>query len=148
MSGIIFDTSIYISALRQGDISTFSSRRAVRKGEMAERPLWLSVVVLEELYAGARDKKLKKLLARLEKDFERAGRLLVPLQSDWTASGQVLSRIGEKYGYEEVGRARMTNDALIAMSAARHGITVLTVNDDDYAMIGEFRAFKWERHPV
>jgi predicted nucleic acid-binding protein len=145
LSGILFDTSVYISALRRGDVSILSSRRAARRGEAQDRPLWLSVVVLEELYVGARDKRLKKLLAHFERDFERAGRLLVPLQSDWTASGQVLALIGEKYGYEEVGRARMTNDALIAMSASRNGVTVLTVNDDDYRIIAEFRPFEWER---
>ena len=88
---------------------------------------------------------MRKLLARLERDFERAGRLLVPLQSDWTAAGQVLALVGEKYGYEEVGRARMTNDALIAMSASRNGIIVRTMNDDDYRKIAEFRPFEWER---
>ena len=145
MPGILFDTSVYISALRQGDAALLLSRRASRKGEAQDRPLWLSVVVLEELLVGARDRRMKKLLSHLERDFERAGRLLVPLQSDWTASGQVLALIGEKYGYEEVGRARMTNDALIAMSAARQGITVLTINDDDYRKIAEFRPFDWER---
>lgn len=145
MPGILFDTSVYISALRQGDASLLSSRRASRKGEAQDRPLWLSVVVLEELLVGARDRRMKKLLSHLERDFERAGRLLVPLQSDWTASGQVLALIGEKYGYEEVGRARMTNDSLIAMSAARQGITVLTINDADYRKIAEFRPFEWER---
>jgi predicted nucleic acid-binding protein len=145
LSGILFDTSVYISALRRGDLSILSSRRAVRRGEAKDSPLWLSVVVLEELYVGAQDRRMKKLLAHLEKDFERAGRLLVPLQSDWTAGGQVLALIGKKHGYEEVGRARMTNDALIAMSAARQGITVLTINDEDYRMIAEFRPFEWER---
>jgi predicted nucleic acid-binding protein len=145
LAGILFDTSVYIYALRQGNASILSSRRASRKGEAQDRPLWLSVVVLEELLVGAQDGRMKKLLSHLERDFERAGRLLVPLQSDWTASGQVLALIGEKYGYEEVGKARMTNDALIAMSAARQGITVLTINDDDYRKIADFRLFEWER---
>lgn len=57
----------------------------------------------------------------------------------------MLALIGEKHGYEEVGRARMTNDALIAMSASRNGIVVLTMNDDDYRKIAEFRPFEWER---
>lgn len=88
---------------------------------------------------------MKKLLARLKRDFERAGRLLVPLQSDWTASGQVLALIGEKHGYEEVGRARMTNDALIAISASRNETVVQTMNDDYFRKIAEFRPFEWER---
>ena len=145
MPGILFDTSIYIAALRRGNASVLSSRRAVRSGESQDRPLWLSAVVLEELLVGARDAAMKKLLARLERDFERAGRLLVPQQSDWTATGHVLALIGEKYGYEEVGRARMTNDALIAMSASRNGIVVQTMNDNDYRKIAEFRPFEWER---
>jgi predicted nucleic acid-binding protein len=145
LPGILFDTSVYIAALRRGNALILSSRHAARSGEAQERPLWLSAVVLEELLVGARDGVMKKLLARLEKDFERAGRLLVPLQSDWTASGQVLALIGEKHGYEEVGRARMTNDALIAMSAFRNGIIVQTMNDDDYRKITEFRPFEWER---
>lgn len=144
MSGIIFDTSIYIAALRHGDASILTSRRATRRGETGESLLWLSVVVLEELYVGAQDNKLKKLLARLEKDFEGVKRLLVPLQSDWTACGQVLAHVGEKYGYEQVGRARLTNDALIAMTAARQGLTVITKNADDFKKLAEFRPFNWE----
>lgn len=145
MPGILFDTSVYISALRQGDTSLLLSRRAARSGETQEHPLWLSIVVLEELLVGASDRQMKKLLKHLEKDFERAGRLIIPIQTDWTATGQVLALIGEKYGYEKVGRARMTNDVLIAMSATRNGIVVQTINDDDYQMIAEFRPFKWER---
>jgi len=55
-----------------------------------------------------------------------------------------LAQIGAKYGYEEVGRARLTNDALIAMTAARHGFTVLTKNVTDFRRIAEFRPFQWE----
>jgi len=144
LSGVVFDTSIYISALRQGDVSIFSSRRASVKGEVKDHPLWLSAVVLEELYVGARDRRMKKLLARLENEFAKIGRLLVPLQSDWTASGQVLAMIGEKYGYEIVGRTRMTNDALIAMSIARNGLTIRTRNAEDFRKIAEFRPLEVE----
>ena len=82
-------------------------RRAAQREERTY-PLWLSTVVLEELYVGAQDRLLKKLLTRLENDFVKMKRILVRLQSDWTACGQVLALIGEKYGYEGVGQARMT----------------------------------------
>ena len=59
-------------------------------------------------------------------------------------AGQVLARVGEKYGYEQVGRTRMTNDALIAITAARHGFTVLTKNATDFEKIAEFWPFRWE----
>jgi predicted nucleic acid-binding protein len=144
MSGIVFDTSVYVSALRQSDASIFAARRAARKGEKETEPLWLSSVVLEELYVGAQSNRMKKLLARLERDFDKVKRLLVPIHTDWTDCGRVLSLVGEKHGYEQVGRARMTNDTLIAMSVLRNGFTVLTKNADDFKKIAEFRPFNWE----
>jgi predicted nucleic acid-binding protein len=144
VSGILFDTSVYISDLRQGSASLFTLRRTAHKVGESTRPLWLSAVVLEELHAGAQDRRLKKLLVRLENDFEKVKRVLVPLRSDWTACGQVLAQVGTKYGYEEIGRARLTNDALIAMTAARNGFIVLTKNAADFRRIAEFRPFRWE----
>jgi predicted nucleic acid-binding protein len=99
--------------------------------------------VLEELYAGTRPDN-SKTLERLERDFERAKRMLVPNLSDWTEAGRVLARLAQKYGYERIGQARLTNDALIAMGAARTGITVLTANQRDFARLAEFRPFAWQ----
>lgn len=137
MSGVIYDSSIYISSLRSGDISLFSRRRNLTE------TLWLSAVVLEELYVGAGRREIKKLLAKLERDFEKIGRLVVPNQSDWSICGQILASVGAKYGYESARRARMTNDCLIAMSVARNGFTVITKNASDFKQIAEFRPFNW-----
>jgi len=38
------------------------------------------------------------------------------------------------------GKGRLTNDALIAMSAGRLGITVITANGRDFGTLAEFRA--------
>ena len=81
----------------------------------------------------------------MEKEFVRVNRLLVPQQSDWRLSGEVLSQIGQQYGYELVRRARMTNDALIAMSVARNGFVVLSKNSQDFEQIAKFRPFKWQQ---
>lgn len=143
MSGIIFDTSVYITAFRLGDTSIMELRRASRKDGSAY-PLWLSAVVISELLIGASDKKSRKSLLDYEKEFSKINRMLVPIQLDWQLAGEVLAQVGEKYGYEQVGRTRMTNDALIAMSAARNGFTVLTKNADDFKKIAEFRPFSWE----
>lgn len=114
----------------------------------SEGPVWLSSVVLEELYAGTRPGD-HFVLDRMERDFERARRILVPNLTDWTVTGKVLARIGSKYGFESIGQARLTNDTLIAMSAARLGITVLTANKRDFARLAEFRPFQWEvRHTL
>ncbi|MGE0126511.1 MAG: type II toxin-antitoxin system VapC family toxin [Blastocatellales bacterium] len=144
MPGILFDTSVYISALRQGDASILSLRRAARTGEQHSRPLWLSIVVLEELYVGAVDAKARKAFDRLANDFDKVGRLLIPGRRDWSLAGQVLSKIGLKYGFDQVGKARLINDALIAMSAASHGFIILTKNPGDYRRIAEFHSVQWE----
>lgn len=143
MAGTIFDTSVYINALRRRDLSVFSQVR-IADEEGGNESLYLSAVVLEELYVGAVNEKLKKLLAKYENNFGNINRLLVPNQTDWTSGGRVLSHVGRKHGFEMIRRARMTNDCLIAMTAARHGLTVITHNAADFQIIAEFRPFKWK----
>jgi predicted nucleic acid-binding protein len=139
---IIFDTSIYIRSLRQNHVDILSERQSAKENK--NFPLWLSAVVLEELYVGASDKKALKTLNKFEKDFTKINRVLVPNQADWSISGQILNRIGEKYGFEKVGKARLTNDAILAASVARMGFLLLTANKKDFELIAEFRSFKFE----
>ncbi|MGC1436290.1 MAG: PIN domain-containing protein [Terriglobales bacterium] len=138
MQPALFDSSVYISALRRGDDAVLTLRRFA-----ATTPLWLSAVVLEELYAGAADSN-RQVVERLERDFDRAKRILVPNLSDWTQAGTVLARLAAKYDYERIGQGRMTNDALIAISAGRQGITVITANERDFRRLAEFRTFRWQ----
>jgi predicted nucleic acid-binding protein len=135
---VLFDSSMYITALRVGNDAALLLQRWAR-----ESPLWLSSVVLEELYAGANANDYP-ILEKLERDFERARRVLTPNLKDWTQAGRVLARLAQKYGYERIGQARLTNDALIATSAARAGITVLTVNQRDFARLAEFCPLQWQ----
>ncbi len=135
---VLFDSSMYITALRVGSDAARLLRRWAR-----ESPLWLSSVVLEELFAGANPNDYP-VLEKLEHDFDRAKRILVPSLSDWTQTGRVLARLAHKYGCERIGRARLTNDALIATSAARNGITVLTANQRDFARLAEFCPVQWQ----
>jgi len=43
-----------------------------------------------------------------------------------------------------IGKGRLTNDALIAMSAGRLGITVITGNTRDFGKLAEFKSFHWQ----
>jgi len=139
MQPILFDSSVYISALRRGSDAPLAPPRRLAP----DATLWLSSVVLEELYAGAGDRD-RHVVERLERDFERARRVLVPNLSDWTQTGRVLARLAAKYDYEQIGQGRLTNDALIAMSAGRLGITVITANKRDFSRLAEFRPFQWQ----
>ena len=56
----------------------------------------------------------------------------------------MLARLAAKYDYEQIGRGRLTNDALIAMSAGRSGITVITANARDFRKLAEFGSFQWQ----
>ena len=132
------DSAIYITAMRRGDKPILALRRYSENA-----PLWLSAVVLEELYAGAYDRAQREVEG-LERDFDRINRILVPTLNDWTRSGQVLARVAAKYHYENVGLGRLTNDALIATSAARIGARVVTANEKDFSRLAEFHAFQWE----
>jgi predicted nucleic acid-binding protein len=138
MQPALFDSSVYIAALRRGDDAALALRRFA-----TDAPLWLSAVVLEELYAGAAGRN-HKVVERLERDFDRAKRILVPTLRDWAQTGRVLARLAAKYHYEQIGQGRLTNDALIAMSAARLGIRVITANERDFSRLAEFRTFQWQ----
>jgi predicted nucleic acid-binding protein len=137
MQSALFDTSIYVSALRRGDAGTAVNRF------VAENDMWLSAVVLEELYAGAREGD-RHAVELIERRFDQENRILLPELDDWIQAGKVLSRLAAKYDYETIGRNRLTNDALMAMSAARAGVTVVTANVRDFRRLAEFRTFSWQ----
>ena len=134
---VLFDSSIYVRSLRDEGATGLALLRW-----LGPAPIWGSAVVLEELYAGVSSRD-HRIVQKLELEFERASRLLVPNQRDWSRAGQLLSRIAIKYGYESIGRSRLTNDALIAVSAARCGIEVITGNARDFARIAEFCPLQW-----
>jgi predicted nucleic acid-binding protein len=138
MGPVLLDTSIYITALRAGDDAVLQLRRFTPGA-----PVWLSSVVLEDLYAGVKPRD-SRIVERLERDFDKAGRILVPILNDWTLTGKVLARLAAKYGFEQIGRARLTNDALLAMSAARRGFTIITANERDFGRLAQFHPFRWQ----
>jgi predicted nucleic acid-binding protein len=138
MQPALFDTSVYVSALRRGNEAVLASRRIG-----ADCLLWLSSVVLAELCAGAHDPD-RHVVERLERDFGQSNRILVPNLHDWTQTGRVLYRLAARYHYEKIGQGRLVNDTLIAMSAGRKGITIITANERGFRRLAEFRPLRWQ----
>ena len=133
---VILDTSIYIPFINAG-----ISHPIFELGY--ETPLlYMSAVVIEELYAGASDTNTIKLLDRLYGTFENLSRLIVPESSDWQKAGKVIAKLGRKYGFEEKFLTKITNDVLIALSARKIGAVVVTNNMRDFLRIKEFVDFK------
>ncbi len=133
---VIIDTSVYIPFINKG-----TSHPLLELGQGV--PLFcMSAVVMEEMYAGAFDDESVKLLDKLYKTFDTAGRLVVPDAADWQKTGRIVAKLGQKYGYEEIFLARITNDILISLSARKIGAVVVTHNTKDFMRIKEFIDFQ------
>jgi predicted nucleic acid-binding protein len=132
----LFDTSVYVAAIRGRNAAALERL----PGEMAVR---MSAVVLQELYAGTAASS-RGVVEELENSFAQENNILVPDLSDWIGAGKMLASIAAKYGYEKIGRSRLTNDALIAASASRAGTRVLTTNGRDFARLAEFCNLRWQ----
>lgn len=140
MRPVLFDSSVYITALRMGEGAALRLRRLAGEG-----PIWLSAVVLEGLYAGA-NVSGRRAVERLERDFDKARRILVPNLNDWTQTGKALARLAARHDFERIGQGRLTNDSLIAASAGRLGIAVITANVRDFERLAEVLPFEWRVH--
>jgi len=131
----LLDTSVYIAAIR-------GRNPAALERLTGERAVRMSAVVLQELYAGTAASS-RAVVEELENSFAQEN-ILVPDQSDWIAAGKMLAQVAAKHGHEKIGRSRLTNDALIASSASRAGIRVLTTNGRDFARLAEFCGLSWQ----
>lgn len=122
-----------------------------RKPERLPRGFYMTAVVLEELAAGARDgSELRELRAALE-NYIRGERLLVPTGEDWYEAGKVIyalqqgnrsRKTGEKPPMSSNMRGRIINDVLIARTARRAGVAVVTYNTRHFLLIKRYCAVK------
>ena len=100
MQRILFDASVYIQSLRLQDQDLIQTRTII-----PGTALWLSSVVLEELFAGSKRDSIR-IVEKLERDFKTVGRVLTPDLGDWVGAGRILAKIGAKYGVDYIGRSR------------------------------------------
>ncbi len=133
---VICDTSIYIPFINQGIAHPVFSDKSISP------VLYMSAVVLSELYSGAHDNQSIKLLDKLYHAFQNVGRLIVPNDNDWRHTGGVIAKMKKKYGFESKYLARIQNDILIACSALKIGAFIVTQNKKDFQRIKEFIDFR------
>ncbi len=55
--------------------------------------------------------------------------------ADWWEAGRLVRNIGDKKDWEINKRRDFQNDALIALTARRHGATVVTTNCADFELL-------------
>jgi predicted nucleic acid-binding protein len=88
--------------------------------------VWLSSVVLAELYAGTRSPEDALLLNRIAATMERIDRVLTPTVGDWARAGRLIARRIRLQGGMRP-RDHLA-DVLILVSAARLNGVVVTAN--------------------
>ncbi len=115
----------------------------------------MSAVVIQELAAGALDSARLRELERIRRSYERDERLLIPSGEDWYLAGKVLnslyrgsgaSRRGSKVRIRKEDQQRIIRDVLIARSARRLKVKVITSNIRDFDMIRPYCSVSVE-HP-
>ena len=133
---VVPDANIVIGFFRnpesQGGFASRTPRQLV----------YMSSVVALELYAGCRTHRREMLLANFLKPFEKAGRLILPDHASFLEAGRVLAKLGDD-GIGLTHRRQIVNDVLIAVTAARAGMVVVTRNINDFSLIERYVAMRW-----
>lgn len=136
----VLDTNIFIRAARDRSLAD-----ELERFHAAFAPFEaLSAVVVQELRAGVHGEAVERLEKALLSPFERRDRVIVPTYSAWKATGEVLSELVHSGKQRWTGVSRsFVNDVLLAMSCRESGAVLVTLNESDFAMIAEVRAFQF-----
>ena len=126
MRWAILDTSVYIGHWEHGLYQ--DGLAAIRKAFVIRQ----SAVVLSELRRGARTREARRLVEAL---FRLAAVQWEPAAADWWKAGRLIRAIGDAQGWDRSKRRDFQNDALIALTARRHGATVVTTNRKDFELL-------------
>ena len=114
------DTSALLDAIRRPDRWP-ALERSLRSGRV-----WLSSVVVTELYAGTRSAEDAQVLDRIVAAMQGIERLLTPTAGEWARAGRLIAR---RIRLEGSLRSRdHLADVLIVVSAARLNGVVVTAN--------------------
>lgn len=128
MPWAILDTNVYIGHWERGrhDEALAEVRRAfiVRH----------SAVVLSELRRGARTRAARTTVESLLK---RATVVWTPQALDWWEAGRLIRELGDAQSWDRNKRRDFQNDALIALTARRHGATVVTANRTEFELLSK-----------
>lgn len=140
---LVFDTSVYIAAIRSGLASPES-----RLLHDHLPHTYLASVVAAELRAGATNEEARRAVHEFTRWADRVGRVATPSAGDWERAGDVLARIRAT---EPPLRSKVTtlwNDLLIALSARQVGATLVTSNAGDFELLRRYLRFPLQTRVV
>jgi predicted nucleic acid-binding protein len=122
----LIDSNVYIGHWESGSYT--EPLEQVRRAYVVRH----SSVVLSELRRGARTRDGIRTVERLRK---LAGDVWAPTGEDWWEAGALIRSIGDAEDWDGNKRRAFQNDTLIALTARRHGATIVTANHDDFRLL-------------
>jgi predicted nucleic acid-binding protein len=122
----ILDTNVYIGHWERGLYE--DTLTMVRKAFIVRH----SAVVLSELRRGARTREAERQVEALVRF---AAVQWEPTAMDWWEAGGLIRKIGDAEGWHTSKRRDFQNDALIGLTARRHGAAVVTADATDFARL-------------
>jgi predicted nucleic acid-binding protein len=122
----ILDTNVYIDHWERG--RNEAALDEVRQAFIVRQ----SAVVLSELRRGARTPRAQRVVESL---FLQATIVWAPIASDWWEAGVLIRKLGDARNWNRNKRRDFQNDALIALTARRHGATVVTSNRQEFELL-------------
>lgn len=114
--------------------------------EQLYKPLYFSAVVLNELMTACNDTKELRQYQKGWKDALSDKILIVPTESDWLEASRIQFLLAQERKKDAGGKSprrtakvkqEIALDCLIAVSASRENVTVIT-NDGDFWEIGRY----------
>lgn len=133
---VVYDANVFITFFRQPD------RRHEFEARTQRPLLFMSSIVAMELQAGCRNQRQEKALESFLKPFKKADRIIAPDYEAFREAGRVLAALGVE-GLDVMHRRAITNDVLIAVSAAKAGAVVVTANERDFLRIERHTRMRW-----
>ena len=133
---LVFDTSVYISAIHGGAFGPASRRLR----EMLPRT-YLASVVSAELRAGAITDKARRAVQDVTQWAHRVGRIVTPGAGTWERAGDILGQMWRKEPDLRSKVPTLWNDMLIALSARQVGAAVETHNVGDFETLRRYVRF-------
>jgi predicted nucleic acid-binding protein len=122
----LLDTSVYIGHWERGRYQ--HELADVRRSFVVRH----SAVVLSELRCGARTPGARRLVHAL---FRLTRDAWEPTATDWWDAGGLIRQVGDREHWDHRKRRDFQNDTLIALTARRHGATVVTADHSDFEIL-------------
>ncbi|MBI2361440.1 MAG: PIN domain-containing protein, partial [Deltaproteobacteria bacterium] len=141
MARYVLDANVYIAADRDPSFAEELDRFT-----SAYLPsIHLHGVVAQELLAGAIDRRREALVEEsLVLPFERRGRLITPSFRAWKSAGRIMTQLVQRKLMSPGGFKRsFPNDCVLAASCREAGLTLITLNREDFDLIRKVHPFEY-----